>query len=522
MSDDNEDQLLFGDTNNNQNEQEDNVLGEGEIDNDDNNNNNNNDDDDDSSSDDSDDDNDDDAAEQEQQQENGGEEDGQDNNNDFNQQNNNETNSDDIPLMTMSKKEAKKKLSKKEYKKWKKAQKKLKKKNKKDKKGKKGESGKAGKKNKDSSSKKKKHGDDGGNNNNNNYFPMAETSDGAAAPTRRGKNKAATSGGAASSKKPQISVEELRKEANDVVMAMTDARRKDDAARKSGQPPLYRLAIKNMVASAARKVALHEHLVNAGILDELTGWLADAKSNDLAPVDLRLVALYILDNLAFEGIDGGMRISSKQKVRRDPLTGETFVEEDIGYAGVTAEMLQATKLGWAVNFIRRHPNASAENRTTATRLLEKFSRVFRGEEEGGRKNGANGKQLWSSQSDNTILPPFEVMPSVTQRFIEASTKADPNDPISYLRVRRAYNQPSFVTGLGGDAAAKAMAGPRDAATLQQLANNRANGRKTNNRNVDALGRKIKNNKASLESDDDGSLLGSDDDNGSDLGDFLAA
>ena len=216
-----------------------------------------------------------------------------------------------------------------------------------------------------------------------------------------------------------------------------------------------------------------------------------------------------------------MRIPNKSKQKIDKATGEALDIDDIGYPGVTAENLQATKIGWAVNFVRRHPQESAENRTIATRLLEKFSRVFRGgDEEDRREASSRQKVLWSSQSDNTILPPFEVQPSVTQRFIEASTKADPTDPLSYLGVRRAYHKPSYVTGLGGDGVmARAMAGPRET-TNKMSVNNPGVGRK---RRVESKVDKKKNNKASLESDDDGSLndSGDDDDDDEGLEGFLA-
>lgn len=456
-------------------------------------------------------------------------------------------NGEDDALRSMSKKEAKNSLSKKEYKKWKKLQKKNKKKDKKSKDKKKGKKEsskkKAGKKssgdddNDKKSSRQKKtaepqyfQGEDG-------VMYEYDNQDAAAAAgvsrmARGSKKQQQGLTAAAKSKKPQIPIESLRDEANLVVMSMTEARRNDEAARKAGLPPLRRLSIKDVVANAARKVILHEHLVNAGLLDEIVYWLADPATKDLAPVDLRLIALHILDNLAFEGLEGGMRVPTTKKSgpKYDPTTGDIMEVDDLGYPGVSAEMLQATKLGWAVNLLRRHPHESAQNRTTATRLLEKFSRVFRGgDDEDRRAARSNGtKVLWSSQSDNTILPPFEVMPSVTQRFIEASTKADPNDPISYMRVRRAYNQPSYVTGLMGDSAARAMAGPRgDVQNAVPVHSTSNRGRKANpvsaasKSNKDKKKAKKKNNKASLDSDDDGSLLETDDDDDDDDGGFIA-
>lgn len=261
-------------------------------------------------------------------------------------------------------------------------------------------------------------------------------------------------------KKFEVAIADLQKEARAVCAAMREAHAKDVEARKTGKPPLNRFRIKDRVVAAAQQYLMHEYLVKEGILNELGLWLVDGTSAELAPVDLRVAALSILDMFPYAGIRfSGVNGSSKKRIasmgqddddapakKSAKSTPGMVSAETYSYEGVTSEDLENAKhLGWAINFLRMSKHETPANRTAATKLLERFSRVFRGEGDTCSKDAV----LYATQGQPgsaNILPPFHIQPSVTQMYMEARSKADPNDPDSYLRARRPWSTPAYITG----------------------------------------------------------------------------
>jgi hypothetical protein len=344
-------------------------------------------------------------------------------------------------MASMSKAEAKASLTPKDYKKWKKAHKKAKKAKKSSKKDKKIK--KAGKKEaKEAAAPKakreRKSAPAEGDYNFSGGAPVLARKGSASANVAASKKAAKTAFAAAEQRSAAELVERMRK-----------ARMDDAAATKANTPPLYRIALKQDVVLIAGREHLHRFLMDAGFLKELSHWLGDRKTKQIAPLDLRVAALQILGMLQLEGVPrSGL---SKEKKQRTDKNGD-IIEDTDAYGGVTQEHLAATDVGWAVNFLRSHAQETTRNRAKATYMLQQLSRAFAGGDDDGADHERNTTQRkWRTQGDVTVMPPYESLPSATEVFQKGLCKVDPLDPTSYLRVPPLRVSAAYITGVGQQA-----------------------------------------------------------------------
>ena len=190
--------------------------------------------------------------------------------------------------------------------------------------------------------------------------------------------------------------------------------------------PINRVLMVEETTKFLVSVHLHEKLVEHGVLDELCHWMADKKTNTLAPLDLRSAALDALLEFALEGVVGGKRVPHKNQFKKDELVDDL----QAGLTGISRQQLQSTDLGWATNFLRQHPDETVQNRAKATRLLERFSRLFGGDD---RVGGGSKREpvKWKTYGAENILPPYETLQSSAELFIKSHSQVDPRDPMSY-------------------------------------------------------------------------------------------
>ncbi|KAH8618816.1 hypothetical protein ERJ75_000239300 [Trypanosoma vivax] len=249
----------------------------------------------------------------------------------------------------------------------------------------------------------------------------------------------------------------VRQLAVELIAKMRNARLDDEVAIKSNRPPLQRILIIKEVDSACRCEALHQFLIENGILQELSTWLYDFSRRELAAYDLRSVALDILLGFAIEGELGTKVLAN----------GDEVLD---AFTGMTREHLINTDLGNAVNLLRQDKNEVHENRAKAVRLLERLSRAMTGSSDatphtygayssalvlsrsGTDRIARDTKTLaWKCQGDSTVAPPFHVVQTGTEAFQRALLQPDPLDPLSYLRAAPWRPPKVSVVNIGDDA-----------------------------------------------------------------------
>jgi hypothetical protein len=225
----------------------------------------------------------------------------------------------------------------------------------------------------------------------------------------------------------------VREEAERIVERLNIARLRDfDALRNGTGAPINRIQLIPMVKYVANRLDLHEHLVEAGFLKEICNWLCTG--HVLAPIDLRTAALEALNNIKFENSEGGKLPSAATNSKKD--------EEDT-YQGATKEQLIETNLGFAVNLLRTHPEETTANKAKATYLLQRLSRAFDGERDDRRRE----TKKWQTQGDQHVLPPFEIMKSASEVFADKTSRINPLDPNSYLRVPPLRLPATYISGM---------------------------------------------------------------------------
>jgi hypothetical protein len=225
-----------------------------------------------------------------------------------------------------------------------------------------------------------------------------------------------------------------RAQALALVHRMRAAREADDTARRAQQPPLHRIALCPEVLQTARSRDMQAALVDNGFLQELSGWIAARESKELAPADLRATALTVLETMPLAGY---REAPHRKKGGEEEIVNATPL--------VSRAALQATDLGWAVNFMRVCPAESAEFRTRANRVLAVLSRVFA--EEGMSARDDARPRLYRHARDPNVLPPFAQLPSTTERYLRATQVVDPHDPMSYLTARRENVPKAVISGM---------------------------------------------------------------------------
>jgi hypothetical protein len=358
---------------------------------------------------------------------------------------------------TMSKSEAKKKLSKADYKKWKKQHGKEKKK-KKDKRGRKGEKKESGKGSRPAKNRRRER-ETGASIENTGSLPakrrrrekelapVPEVESGAEEPTMAGEGivsgEVARKRGVGSSLSKQQKEQLLREEAKKILAMMRTARCEDDLARRQGRPPLQRITIKNDVIEGCRRIALHEYLVKpdgdgeTSILDELANWIYDKTRKEFGPLDLRTTALDLL--LAFEvsGVTHMYAKPGKSSSKKDD-------SEELHYEGIGRFELENSSIGKAVNLLRKHDQESARNRNVACKLLQRFSCAFSGE---ALDDVEEAEPKWGSMGDPDVLPPFNTLKTASEMFHQRIMKVDDQDPTSYARLPPRRIEKTLITNL---------------------------------------------------------------------------
>ena len=211
--------------------------------------------------------------------------------------------------------------------------------------------------------------------------------------------------------------------ANSLVYRMGEARRADTNARATRrEAPLHRFVLREQVLESAQNLTLHEALVEAGFLEELSYWLYDPSTNELGPLDLRTHALDLLLRFRYHGL---------ATVRHQPGKTSLKFDDVASYEGIEKEHLLRTNLGEAVNKVRNNPKEVPSNRNKALMLIERFIRVLSGEEE---EEAAKYETKWPSMGNPLVADPFVYVPSHSEAFLRRFAVADPLDPTSYLRV----------------------------------------------------------------------------------------
>ena len=366
----------------------------------------------------------------------------------------------------LSKKEAKKSLSKADYKLWKKANSSGKKDKKKDKKDKKKSSGKD-KKEKGSSSRKsgKKRGHDDDDEDvddliaetgeGDNFIPEEGYNDGdlqARKKSRRDKvagklremihegdssPAAETSfrvepytGAITKKKKTPLQRRNLMEnEVREMILKMQTARKADTHALTTGQgAPINRLLVKDQVMSIALNAEYEEILVEERFLDELTYWLMDPVTKGPAPLDLRTAAINLLMNFGFKG--------SRNLVHRKPHSSGKAKDEVSTYEGIDREALESCKfLGMAINYIRQNERELPDLRNKACVILERLSRAWADRPEFSQApSKRGGMEYYPSKGKKDIAGPYQHITTEVEAFRKTLNHVNPLDPDSYHRV----------------------------------------------------------------------------------------
>lgn len=237
----------------------------------------------------------------------------------------------------------------------------------------------------------------------------------------------------------------LHADATALVQAMQEHRIRDENARRVGQPPLHRFGMMGEVATTCRRSYMHQHLVEAGILDELSNWLYDMERNELGPLDLRSLALELL--LCFE-VRGIRKVGAvKEDDEFDEAKAAKKVDDLDAYRGICREDLQGTSLGTAVNRLRTNALETENNKKIATLLLQRLSRAFQHRRDDDDESQPVVEVQWRCKGDPTVAPPFDPVVSASDAFQQRMFQPDPQDPMSYLRCPpRRYNK-GYVTNL---------------------------------------------------------------------------
>lgn len=241
-----------------------------------------------------------------------------------------------------------------------------------------------------------------------------------------------------------MTVERKKQLAADTVKLMREARIADAAARANNEPPTHRLGIIGEVQTVLRREMLHEDLVAAGVLEELAYWLFDPTRNppELAPLDLRTAALDCLLRFELEGADNLGNAARRGPTRRRGKNGDEDIDVFVGYEGIDAETLRKSEIGRAVNFVRRHPNELNVNKNKAVALLQNLSRTFEGHEHNRKR-----RVLWPCINDRDVASPFDPVRTASDVFASSINRIDPKDPSSYMRVPPKRIPKSYITTL---------------------------------------------------------------------------
>lgn len=233
-------------------------------------------------------------------------------------------------------------------------------------------------------------------------------------------------------------------EAARIVQLMHEQRIRDENARRVGQPPLHRLSITDDVALQCRRTYMHRHLLEHGILEELTHWLYNAESKELGPLDLRSLALELL--MCFE-VRGIRKNGAPKEEVFDEAKAAKHVDDLDAYRGICREDLEKTSLGMAVNMLRTSSVETERNKAMATQLLQRLSRAFQHRRDDDDEAPPVVEVQWRCKNDPTVAPPFDPVVSASDAFQQRMFHPDPLDPLSYLRCPpRRYNK-GYVTNL---------------------------------------------------------------------------
>lgn len=235
--------------------------------------------------------------------------------------------------------------------------------------------------------------------------------------------------------------------AADFVQVMRKAAKADEEARAKGLPALTRLGIVPRFVLATSRVSLHEHLIEAGFLKEVASWIADTKRKELAPLDLRTVALDALERFAIEGVSCG-KLPAKVGTHRKVAGADVLLDEST-YDGITVEQLEAApELGRALNFARNASGENADFKRRVSSIIENVSRAFHDVGGGSKVDRAGGATVkWKAYGDPTVLPPFEILKTKAEICQGVFCRVDPLDPTSYSRVPPTRTPPAYITGL---------------------------------------------------------------------------
>jgi len=186
---------------------------------------------------------------------------------------------------------------------------------------------------------------------------------------------------------------------------------------------------------------MHIHLVEAGFLEEMSGWLSDLERRELGPLDLRTAALDILLGFDFEGVSSVRKKQAQAKADRS-----NRIDTDI-YEGVNSDQLKSCTLGGAVNFVRTAPQETRDNRLKATTMLERMSRCFHEANDEDEEGNIGGGAKWPLMNDRSIASPFTTVKSQTEAFMGACVRIDPEDPTSYMKQPPSRYPRSFISGM---------------------------------------------------------------------------
>lgn len=158
-------------------------------------------------------------------------------------------------------------------------------------------------------------------------------------------------------------ITDQEKQADDIakqlVSEIQQATADDLSSIQRNEPATARLLIYSKIVENCKKPYLQPSLLESSLLEALAEWIKPTEDGKLPNLNLRTAVLNILLEFPIKGITKNFSKYSD-------------------FEGIDIHHLKGSKIGQYVRFLSQHPNETKDNKTTASTIVERWSRLIFG------------------------------------------------------------------------------------------------------------------------------------------------